>query len=71
MRVRPTTSRIPAFVLRRAARGGVLGLPRVSWSVVETEPCSVRRYQIDADGHNKARLTNSPDVDVAPSWVAR
>ena len=25
-------------------------------------------YLIDADGHHKARLTNSPDIDVAPSW---
>ncbi len=28
-------------------------------------------YLIDSDGHNKAQLTNSPDIDVAPSWVAR
>ena len=26
-------------------------------------------YLIDADGHHKARLTNSADIDVAPSWV--
>ena len=28
-------------------------------------------YLIDADGHHKTRLTNSPDIDVAPSWMAR
>jgi TolB protein len=28
-------------------------------------------YLIDADGHDKVRLTNTPDFDLAPSWVAR
>lgn len=28
-------------------------------------------YVIDADGHDKVRLTSTPDFDLAPSWTAR
>lgn len=28
-------------------------------------------YVIGADGRNKVQLTNTPDLDIAPSWVAR
>ncbi len=27
-------------------------------------------YVIDADGHNKARLTRSPEIDIDPSWAS-
>jgi Tol biopolymer transport system component len=28
-------------------------------------------YVIGIDGRGKVRLTNTPDLDIAPSWVAR
>jgi Tol biopolymer transport system component len=51
--------------------------PALAWSpdgnsiVYATPTGNGNLYILGADGHGKVDLTNTPDSDLAPSWVAR
>jgi Tol biopolymer transport system component len=52
---------------------GALGWSPDGRSIVYTTGSDTNTdlYEIGADGRNKVQLTNTPDVDIDPSWVAR